>query len=440
MRAANYWKRTPISNTYLGLFDGPHATPKPSDEGPVFLGIGNITEDGHLDLGNVRHIAEEDFPQWTKRVEPRPGDIVFTYEATLNRYAIIPEGFRGCLGRRLALIRPNPSVVDTRFLHFYFFSEDWRTTIASNILAGATVERIPLTKFPDFPVSLPPLAAQRRIASILSAYDDLIENNTRRIAILEEMARRIYEEWFVRFRYPGHDGVRMVESALGPVPEGWAYEPLGSLLAHHIGGGWGQEEPSDEHSVPAYVIRGTDIPDVRFMSLGRSPLRYHTPSNFRSRKLESRDIVFEVSGGSKDQPVGRAVMVPELLLKRSDAPVICASFCRLVRADASQILPELLRFHFDRIYESRQIMQYQTQSTGITNFKFTVFIDKEAVLKPSRAVQDMFAEKIYPMLRLSESLGVMNTNLRTTRDLLLPKLISGDLDVSELPLPEAIAA
>lgn len=86
-----------IDCLYHGLYDGPHATPKPSDDGPVFLGIGNITEDGKLDLTDVRHIAEEDYSTWTKRVVPQPGDIVFTYEATLNRYAIIPDGFRGCL-------------------------------------------------------------------------------------------------------------------------------------------------------------------------------------------------------------------------------------------------------------------------------------------------------------------------------------------------------
>lgn len=115
------WPLVPIRTVYDGLFDGPHATPKPSEEGAIFLGIGNITEDGHLNLFQTKRISEEDFPKWTKRVLPKPGDIVFTYEATLNRYAIIPKGFRGCLGRRLALIRPNPEVVDTRWLHYYFF-------------------------------------------------------------------------------------------------------------------------------------------------------------------------------------------------------------------------------------------------------------------------------------------------------------------------------
>jgi type I restriction enzyme S subunit len=83
--------RVPIETLYLGLYDGPHATPKPAAEGPIFLGIGNLTEDGKLDLSDIRHIAEEDFAAWTKRVTPQPGDIVFTYEASLNRYARIPD-------------------------------------------------------------------------------------------------------------------------------------------------------------------------------------------------------------------------------------------------------------------------------------------------------------------------------------------------------------
>jgi len=190
----------PISTLYEGLFDGPHATPKPANEGPVFLGIKNITEDGRLDLSDIRHIAEEDFSKWTRRVEPRPGDLVFTYEATLNRYAIIPDGFRGCLGRRMALIRPNPAKVSTQFLYFYFFSKAWRDVVSQNTLAGATVDRIPLTRFPEFPVLAPPLIEQRRIATVLAAYTDLIENCERRIGLLEKMAQAVYSERALRSR------------------------------------------------------------------------------------------------------------------------------------------------------------------------------------------------------------------------------------------------
>jgi type I restriction enzyme S subunit len=150
------WRRAAIKEAYDGLFDGPHATPPPASEGPVFLGIGNITESGHLDLSSVRHIAEADFENWTRRVTPSEGDIVFTYEATLNRYALIHKGFRGCLGRRLALIRTNSVVGTNRFLYLYFFTADWREVIIRNVWSGATVDRIPLSRFPDFPINLPP--------------------------------------------------------------------------------------------------------------------------------------------------------------------------------------------------------------------------------------------------------------------------------------------
>lgn len=321
-----------------------------------------------------------------------------------------------------------------------FFAYLLRAMNLNRHAGGAAQPLVTQGTLKSVPAQVPGQAEQHRIASILSAYDDLIENNTRRIAVLEEMARRIYEEWFVRFRFPGHENVRMVESELGLVPEGWQHRPLGMVVEHHIGGGWGQEDASDEFSVPAYVIRGTDIPDLRGGSLGRAPRRFHTPSNFRNRKLKARDIVFEVSGGSKDQPVGRAVMVPAAVLSRTQSPLICASFCRLIRADASQLLPELLHLHFERIYANRQIMQYQTQSTGITNFKFTVFLEKEMILQPTKEAQERFAEAVLPMIGLVERLGVENSNLRATRDFLLPKLISGELDVSAMSEPEEAVA
>ena len=116
-------------------------------------------------------------------------------------------------------------------------------------------------------------------------------------------------------------------------------------------------------------------------------------------------------------------------------------FCRLVRANQKVILPELLQLHFERIYDNREIMKYQTQSTGITNFKFTVFLEKEMVLVPPSDLQEHFAHLVLPHYELASNLGVKNANLRATRDLLLPKLISGELDVSTLLEPEeAIAA
>jgi type I restriction enzyme S subunit len=176
------WTRVPIGEVYDGLFDGPHATPPVAIEGPVFLGIGNITESGRLDLSSVRHIDEDDLSAWTKRVSPRRGDIVFTYEATLNRYAMIPRSFRGCLGRRVALIRLDPARRCGHYLFLSFFSEDWRRVVARNTLTGSTVDRIPLTTFPTFPINLPPL-------DVLAAFDDIVGPMFDRMEVLDEKIR-----------------------------------------------------------------------------------------------------------------------------------------------------------------------------------------------------------------------------------------------------------
>ena len=219
------WKRAKISEVCQGIYDGPHATPSVSEEGAVFLGISNITPDGHLDLSSPKYIGEKDLPKWTKRVTPQEGDIVFSYEATLNLYAIIPKGFRGCLGRRMALIRPDEEKVLGKFLYYYFFSDEWRGMIAENTVIGATVDRIPLIRFPNFPVSFPPVEKQRLIMSVLSAYDDLIENNQKQIKLLEEAAQRLYKEWFVDLRFPGYEDTPIVDG----VPEGWEKVGLASI-------------------------------------------------------------------------------------------------------------------------------------------------------------------------------------------------------------------
>ena len=210
------WEKVAIKSVCKGIYDGPHATPPVSDTGAIFLGISNFSN-GRLDLSDIRFISENDLPRWTKRVTPQASDIVFSYEATLNLYAVIPDGFRGCLGRRMALIRVDEKKVYYKFLYYYFYSDAWRVVIQENTVLGATVDRIPLVKFPDFLIDLPPLVTQHRIADILSAYDKLIENNQKQIKLLEEASQCLYKEWFVDLRFPGYEDVKIVDG----VPEGW---------------------------------------------------------------------------------------------------------------------------------------------------------------------------------------------------------------------------
>lgn len=187
------WKKVPIKDLCIGIYDGPHATPPKSNSGAVFLGIPNFSN-GRLDLSDIRYISEDDLPRWTKRVTPKAHDIVFSYEATLNLYAIIPEGFYGCLGRRMALMRPDESKVDYRFLYYYMFSTEWREEIERHKVNGSTVDRIPLVSFPSFTVNLPDMATQRYIADILSALDEKIEINNKINANLQQQAFCLFDQ------------------------------------------------------------------------------------------------------------------------------------------------------------------------------------------------------------------------------------------------------
>jgi type I restriction enzyme S subunit len=405
--------RVAIETLYDGLYDGPHATPKPSEDGPVFLGIGNITEDGKLDLTEVRHIAEEDYAKWTKRVTPQPGDIVFTYEATLNRYAIIPEGFRGCLGRRTAIIRPNSAAVNPRFLFFYFFSEDWRKTIGQNVLSGATVDRIPLTRFPTFPVTVPERAVQDRIVSILSAYDDLIENNTRRIKILQEMAQMIYREWFVTFRFPGHENVKMVESELGQIPEGWEPALLRDACASVE---YGHTASAAQEPVGPKFLRITDVvPDtIDWLAV---PYCRLPEKNLTKLLLREGDIVIARTGAT----TGYA----KRLNKRHPEAVFASYLVRL------RIKPEYSSHLFGVLIESEDYKRFvKSNWSGAAQPQANAqVLTSLPIVIPLPALQTKFSSLIEPLLDQREVLQLRNANLRTTRDFLLPKLISGEVSV-----------
>ena len=192
-----------------------------------------------MNLSGIRHISDSEFQKWTKRVTPKENDIVLSYEATLHRYAIIPNDFIGCLGRRMALVRVNSEKVSHKFLYYTFISDAWRRFIDANKLTGATVDRISIADFPEYEISIPPLPTQRRIASILSAYDDLIENNLRRIKLLEEKIQLHYKELVQELSYSKTKSEEIIKNC----------------LEFYIGGGWGEENFKEGFTEPAFVIR-----------------------------------------------------------------------------------------------------------------------------------------------------------------------------------------
>ncbi|MBF0614896.1 MAG: restriction endonuclease subunit S [Magnetococcales bacterium] len=404
-------------------------------EGVPFFRGREITEKykGNLDISIELFITEEKFREIERKFgAPKQGDLLLTSVGTLGSVYVVKPGDRFYFKDGNLTWFRHFKGLDSQFLYYWISSPQGKAELQKCTI-GSSQSAFTIVLLKSMEIELPPLPIQRRIAGILSAYDDLIENNQRRIKILETMARTLYREWFVHFRFPGHENVRRVASPLGEIPEGWEVKPLESLMVDHIGGGWGKDTPDEKHSEPAWVIRGTDIPDARISQSIGVPYRYHAPSNLRSRKLSMGDIVFEVSGGSKGQPVGRTLLITRELLSAFNGDVICASFCKRIRPRADDYGAELLYLTFLEGYESGEIEQFQVQSTGISNFKWTDYISKTERIVPPKRLLSCFREQVSTLLMQIATLGLQSQTLRRTRDLLLPRLLSGQIDVEAMP-------
>ncbi|GHG14140.1 hypothetical protein GCM10018777_29420 [Streptomyces albogriseolus] len=185
------WAETTIGEVAT-VFDGPHATPKKTEEGPWFLSISSLDR-GRLNLAESAHLSEEDFIKWTRRVTPQEGDVLFSYETRLGEAAMMPAGIRACLGRRMGLLRPNRNVVEPKFLLYAYLSPEFQQTIAARRIHGATVDRIPLNSLPTWPIRIPGLREQRGVVALLGALDD-------KIAVNERIAATVLELCSAKFR------------------------------------------------------------------------------------------------------------------------------------------------------------------------------------------------------------------------------------------------
>ena len=274
------------------------------------------------------------------------------------------------------------------------------------------------------------LPKQQKIASILSTYDTLIENNNRRIRLLEQMAENLYKEWFVRFRFPGHEKVETEKSKYGKVPSTFKFIKMQEAFDYYIGGGWGEEEKSDEFPKEASVIRGADFPKIWQYDISTCPRRFHKTKNYKARQLEGGDVIMEISGGTSEQPVGRVVLITQELLDRfENGKVICASFCKLIRLQKNIVSPYYFYYWLRFLYDTRIIDRYQLQSTGIINFKFEPFLRKGDIMLPPQNIMEKFAKQVGSLHKEMNKLAQQNTLLTRQRDLLLPRLMSGKLEV-----------
>lgn len=388
------------------------------------IGFGDIRPD------KLEFIAEDTVARLSSHLLKR-GDIVFGRKGAVERHALIRDAqnkwFQGsdCLRLRLQSQRVIP-----RFLSYYLLTHGHQEWMMQQCSHGATMASLNQDIVGRIEFRCPEPETQRRIASILSAYDDLIENNTRRIAILEEMARRIYEEWFVRFRFPGHENLRMVESVMGPVPDGWQLAALEDVATKIGSGATPRGGKSAYRDKGVTLIRSQNVYDYAFVDDGLAFIDDDQAASLDNVVVAQNDILLNITGAS----VARCCIVP-----RRHLPARVNQHVMIIRADTSKLDPHYLLMTINSPPRKQHLLSMaRTGSTREALTKETM--SRFDVVVPAPSVLKAFGDSVGAMFLLREILAQKIANLRTTRDLLLPRLISGELDVSALPEPEATAA
>lgn len=324
------------------------------------------------------------------RLLPR-GSLIVAASGTLGHTQFL--GVEGCIHDGW-LYLTNYRGVDRNFLYYFF---KWKVQFFYNSAYGAAIQNINTDILREMEIVLPPTSIQEKIASILSAYDDLIENNNRRIKISEEMAQAIYKEWFVNFRFPGNEKVKMVKSKLGIVPEGWEVAKIGELLRK--------------------VERKLRVKKEDYLEQGEIPA-IDQGAEFIGGYTNDYDALH-------DNPLPIIVFGDHTrIIKYVDFPFASG-------ADGTQLLypknEELMPAYF----------YYAVRNIDLSNFAYArhfKFLKEQEVLIPNNPTLKLFNENVGLFLKQMSIFRKRNDTLRKTRDLLLPKLISGEVDVEKMDI------
>jgi len=349
----------------------------------------------------------------------QPGDLVFTQRGTVGQVGLIPLTSpykRFVISQSQMKLTPDSDHVDSLFL-YYYFSAPATVKEIQNLAFSAGVPHINLDILRNFEVTVPPLQLQRRIAGILSAYDELIENNRRRIKILEDMARSLYREWFVNFRYPGHEKVPLVDSSLGPIPKGWEVKKLGELTAYLNRG----LSPIYDENGGSIVINQKCIRDQR---LSLEPARRQTRPIPLDKRVRFGDVLINSTG------VGTLGRVAQVYEELGDWTV--DTHVTIARPKDQSCLDF---FGCTLLVKQETFDRLGLGATGQTELSRTSIANVDLVVPPTK-IQNRFGEIVRPTRTAAMTYAKQIQNLSRTRDILLPRLLSGQV---ELPGTEAAA-
>lgn len=403
--------------------DGTHDSPRLISHGYPLIKGKDINK-GYIDFENCDYISEEDHLKVISRSKPEYGDILFAnignsigdmaFVSTTKEFSI----------KNVALIKADITKVDNLYLYYYMLNKDFQNEIKST-KQGAAQPFISLNLLRNFELKInKKLKIQTKIAKVLSNYDDLIENNNKRIKILEEMAQKIYKEWFVDFKFPGHSTATFKQTELGKIPSDWEVSTLENILSSIESGSRpkGGINPNDKEipSIGAENILGLGKYDY-------SKEKYISNDFYekmKKGKVKDLDVLLYKDGAQ----LGRKSIFGE----KFPHSKCCINEHVFILRTNPKCSPYYLYFTLDTMQNTERIKQLNTNAAqpGINQEQ----VKGLTIVLPQKEYIEKFDNFVKSMVSEIFKLCIKNETLKQTRDLLLPRLISGEIDVENLEI------
>lgn len=400
------WQRAPLGEICSLITDGKHGDCKNEvNSGYYFISCKDV-KDGRIHYKNARQIEYDGFLETHRRTDLMPGDLLLTNSGTIGRLAIARDDEKTpstTFQKSVAVLKPIREKIESEFL-YYSLQANKKKLI--NAAGGAAQKNLLLGALRKFPIEVPSLQQQILISSILSPFDELIDNNRRRIELLDESARQLYKEWFVRFRFPGHEHVKIIDG----VPEGWEEKTLFECVDVLSGGTPKTKEPE---------FWDGDIPFFTPKDTGKGPYTYHTEKMITeagltkcNSKLYEKDTLFITARGT----VGK--------LRLAQRPMAMNQSCYALMSKT------FLTQNYLYFAVTERVNHLKSRAGGAVFDAIVVDTFKKIpFFLPNETLAHEFSEFAKDNLKQIDLLSSQNRQLVEARDLLLPKLISGKIAV-----------
>ncbi len=401
-----------LSDVCEFIVDCPHSTAPDEGAGYPLIRTPNIGR-GRLNLNGVHRVSEKIYLQRTQRGIPQKNDLILAREAPAGNVAIIKNEEKVCLGQRTVLIRPLPDKANPDYLTYYLLSPQQQYNLLGTA-NGATVAHVNLSTIRNLKIQLPPINIQCHIVDILSAYDELIEVNQKQIRLLEEAARRLYREWFVDLRFPGHEDTPITDG----IPAGWTSLALSQIFDYTRGKSYSSEELSNTDGICLINLNNVNA----WGGYKRGVEKRFTGTYSENHEVKSGDIIMAVTDMTQERRlVGHVALVPVLAEKA------------LISMDLIKITPKEPVTHYF-LYSMLRFSSIAEQISQYANGANVLHLRPENIARlkahiPSKSIMMRFEKIVANYYAKIEPLEKQILLLQEARNRLLPKLMNGEIEV-----------